>query len=295
MLKAARDQGVEVLFDALVSTKPILDDHSARLECQINGDDRRLDCKYLVVADGSRSPISQLLGIRRIPCKMRSYQYTCSVFDSARRDVLLYWVPHHPSGITEMTGLGSGSQYTLVSRLPTEFSEFSADDLRQSRLPKMINQAAASIGIDGKLTEGPMPFSTDMDRLEEVAMHPRVLCVGDAARKGDPGFGGNMNEAVRDGRRFGAYLKVARQNPRNSENALKHFRKEMQGATSALQTGGALTNNMRAFFSIGDSAQALLPEPIRSLLHFDVSILMKATGTMVGFLNSSSRSTQQKR
>lgn len=294
ILRAARDQGIEVFFDALVATPPKIMPDSVQLHYDIAGDARRIDCKYLVVADGARSPVNKLLGNARIPSGTRSYQYTCTVFESARRDVLLFWVPRHASGITEMTGLGNGSRYTLVSRLPQEFEAVESRDLNTTRLPTMIKQAAASIGINGRLTDGPMRFTTDMDRLREVAIHPRVLCVGDAARKGDPGFGGNMNEAIRDGRRFGSYYKAVCKNPGNSDLVLQQFRNQVQGATNALQTGGVLTNNMRAFFSIGDAAQAILPQPVRSLLHFDVGLLMKAAGAMVSVLNSSSSAKQNK-
>lgn len=294
ILTAARKQGIEVFFDALVSTPPEIMSDSVHLNYELAGEARSIACSYLVVADGARSPVSQLLGNVRIPSDTRSYQYTCTVFESARRDVLLFWVPRHASGINEMTGLGNGSRYTLVSRLPREFESAESADLVNTRLPGMIEQAAASIGISGRLTDGPMRFSTDMDRLQEVAIHPRVLCVGDAARKGDPGFGGNMNEAIRDGRRFGAYFGAVSRDPGNSGAALRRFRNQVQGATNALQTGGVLTNNMRAFFSIGDAAQSILPGPVRSLLHFDVGLLMKATGAMVSILNSSSSAKRNK-
>lgn len=294
ILQAARQQGIEVFFNALVSTPPEIMPASVRLNYEIAGDVRSIECSYLVVADGARSPVSKLLGNTRIPSHTRSYQYTCTVFESTRRDVLLFWVPRHASGIDEMTGLGNGSRYTLVSRIPRELEVPASADLGATRLPGMIRQAAASIGISGRLTDGPMRFSTDMDRLQEVAIHPRVLCVGDAARKGDPGFGGNMNEAIRDGRRFGAYFAAVSKGAGNNSVALQQFRKQVQGATNALQTGGVLTNNMRAFFSIGDAAQAILPGPVRSLLHFDVGLLMKATGAMVSILNSGSGTKRSK-
>lgn len=295
ILSAARDRGIEVFFDAMVSTPPKIMPDSVQLNYDIAGEAGSINCNYLVIADGARSPVNKLLGNVRIPSGTRSYQYTCTVFDSARRDVLLFWVPQHASGIFEMTGLGNGSRYTLVSRLPREFEAVASTDLNNTRLPTMIRQAAASIGIDGQLTDGPMRFTTDMDRLREVAIHPRVLCVGDAARKGDPGFGGNMNEAIRDGRRFGTYYSTVSRSPDNAGPALQRFRKQVQGATNALQTGGVLTNNMRAFFSIGDAAQAILPRPFRSLLHFDVGLLMKATGAMVSILNPTSSAKQKKK
>lgn len=295
ILAAARSQGIEVLFDALVSTPPNITPDSVQLNYDLAGDTKSIECKYLVVADGARSPVSKLLGNARIPSGTRSYRYTCTVFESARRDVLLFWVPRHASGITEMTGLGNGSRYTLVSRLPRELEDVESNDLSTTRLPTMIKQAAASIGINGRLTDGPMRFTTNMDRLQEVAIHPRVLCVGDAARKGDPGFGGNMNEAIRDGRRFGTYYKVVSNDRGDRDIALQRFRKQVQGATNALQTGGVLTNNLRAFFSIGDAAQSILPRPVRSLLHFDVGLLMKATGAMVSMLNSRSSANQKKK
>jgi len=294
MLEAARRVGVEVLFDATVSGRPTAGDDSVGIEVETATGSFGLQCKYLVIADGSRSRISRLLGIKRVPCDMRSYEYTCTVFDSRRKDVLLYWVPNHPSGITEMTGLGNGARYTLVSRLPAEFSGWPDDRLKRSRLPDMIVEAASCIGINGSLVEGPMRFTTDMDHLEEVAPHRRMLCIGDAARKGDPGFGGNMNEAIRDGRRFGSYLSAALREDDTVQHAQQEFRDQVQGATRALQTGGALTNNLRSFFSIGDSAQSLLPGPLRSLIHLDVSILMRATGTMIRLMNSTRREAQDK-
>ncbi|HEY5623858.1 MAG TPA: FAD-dependent monooxygenase [Gammaproteobacteria bacterium] len=295
MLAEARRQGIEVHFDAFVSGKPAIRPDSVRLEYDDNDGRKAIDCDYLVIADGSRSPVNQMLGNDRIPCEMRSHRYTCSVLESSRRDVLLFWVPRHPSGITEITGLGNGAQYTLVSRLPASFADSISTDAGRSRLAAMIAQAAESIGIKGSIVDGPMPFSTEMDRLEEVAIHRRVLCVGDAARKGDPGFGGNLNEAIRDGRRFGAYFNRASGDQAAADAALHEFRVEVQGATTALQTGGALTNNLRDFFAFGDAAQSVLPEPVRSILHFDVGVMMKATGTIINLLNSSVRSNQGKR
>lgn len=294
MLAAARKQGIKVLFNAAVSDVPEITADSVRLQFDIAGESRSINSKYLVIADGARSSLNELFGNRRIPCDLKSYQYTCTVFDSPLRDVLLFWVPGHPSGITEITGLGNGSQYTLVSRLPKAFAGVSQASLHKTRLPSMIKQAAESIGLAGPLVEGPMAFSTDMDRLQEVAIHSRIVCVGDAARKGDPGFGGNLNEAIRDGRRFSDYLSAVMAG-QNEDAALQQFRRQVQAATTALQTGGALTNNMRAFFSIGHAAQKMLPRPVRSILHFDVGIMMQFTGAMVNLVNTGVRRSQSKR
>lgn len=294
MLKEARNQGIEVQFDALVSGVPTIQNESVRLEFDGRDGAKAIDSEYLIIADGARSSVNQLLGNDRIPCEVRSHRYACSVFESSCRDVLLFWVPQHPSGITEITGLGNGSQYTLVSRLPKTNVDFESTSQRQARLAAMISQAAASIGIKGRIIDGPMEFSTEMDRLRDVAIHPRVLCVGDAARKGDPGFGGNLNEAIRDGRRFGNYFSNASKTQVDLNKALQEFRDEVQGATTALQTGGALTNNLRDFFAIGDAAQSILPGPIRSILHFEVGVMMKTTGALIKLLNSSKRESQSK-
>lgn len=294
MLKEARRQGIEVQFDALVAGVPEIKSKSVRLEFADKDGAKAIDSEYLIIADGARSPVNKMLGNERIPCEVRSHRYACSVFESSRRDVLLFWVPQHPSGITEITGLGNGSQYTLVSRLPRTNADLESNHQRHVRLAAMISQAAASIGVKGRLIDGPMEFSTEMDRLRDVAIHPRVLCVGDAARKGDPGFGGNLNEAIRDGRRFGRYYSNASKHHVDRDKVLQKFRDEVQGATSALQTGGALTNNLRDFFAIGDAAQSVLPGPIRSFLHFEVGVMMKTTGALIKLLNSGMSENQRK-
>ena len=110
----------------------------------------------------------------------------------------------------------------------------------------------------------------------------------------EAGFGGNLNEAIRDGRRFGTYFRAVSADDMDVNAALARFRNAVQGASRALQTGGALTNNLRAFFSIGDAAQSILPRSVRSLIHFDVGMMMKAAGVMVSVLNSGARARQNK-
>jgi len=278
LLTAAQASGIEVVFDAHVVEAPVAGSGEVDLRCKLDGKPAILRCEYLVVADGARSTVNELMGNPRIPSGYPAHEYVCAVFRFPRRNMLFQWVPRHDSGLAEITGVGNGVHYTLVSRLSPKLLADCGPAELDRRLAAMIQRGASSIGVDGPMVQGPMRFSTGMDRLRDVAMHPRILCVGDAARRGDPGFGGSLNEAIRDGRRFGNFYRKVSAQPDSQAAELARFRSSVDSATSALHTGGVLVNGLRTFLSIGHLAQSFLPRPLRSMLHLEFNLMMQAAG-----------------
>jgi 2-polyprenyl-6-methoxyphenol hydroxylase-like FAD-dependent oxidoreductase len=286
MLEAARRRGIEVRFDAVVTSAPRSDERGVSATVDVAGLTEDWSADYLVVADGSRSVLNEALGNSRVPSGYSAHAYVCAVFQCRKRDMVLHLVARQPDGLEEITGMGNGELYTVVAQLPAGWKangELTARE--QQHLVALLERAARLIGVEGPMVEEPMPFVTHTDRLAEVAPHPRILCAGDANRRGDPGFGGNMSEAIRDGRRIGDFYRRVTAQPADAGAALEAFRRETQAATTALQAGGLMMNGWRASFALGSVAQRFLPGPLRSLLHFNIDLAVLATGGLIELFN----------
>lgn len=201
MLAQARKHGADVRFATeLVSFEQDGDGVTAQLLDLTSGRTQRVRAKYLIGADGNRSPVRERLGIPRSGFGRLS-NHIGIVFDADLSDVLpkgeqwLYYL-QNPAFTGAYINLNLPNRHIFSIEYHPENGE-SFDDYPESRIAELMRIGLDSPDLELEIIwKGPWEMAA---RIADRWRDGRVFLVGDAAKVTPPTGGLGGNAAVCDG------------------------------------------------------------------------------------------------
>jgi putative polyketide hydroxylase len=259
LLDAARAHGVDArLATELVALEQDAEGTTSVILDRASGERRSVRARYVIAADGARSPIRELLGIPRSGESLRTHQmnvyFRADLADLVRGREFSMCLIERPSLRGLLTSINNRDRWVLhVSYEPGRGQR--PEDFTPERCVAIIREAT---GIDDLAIEikGALPWESSV-RLADRYREGRVFLAGDAAHSMPPWGGFGANTGIQDAHNL-AWKLAATLNGAAGPGLLDSYERERRPVAEAVGAISGSMNDERGLMNVKRSPLSML-------------------------------------